>query len=270
MLTPLFCSGLEPLPEDNRVRETWAGLAALVVVGGSLSYEAIAPLFDLDTAPATLLLFLSFLGLGFDLVKGESGHSTTSPTTPALALPTTSPSSFDCSSLSPGNSKVLGLVLAGLNRLFLRDAERESRVQAATFLVAYLLGLPCFCFRPNVLETLRMAESPESRGNFLSSVEGLNILLIYLLAPVAAERSNHQQLILSDPRQAQALMQIVKDRYRDLKIDEDKAQALMTWSFNQSQKLLSSHSEALEALRKRMQGGGATAGDCVTIVEKQT
>ena len=163
---------------------------------------------------------------------------------------------------------MFSLVVAGLTRLFLRDTERETRVQAATFLVAYLLGLPCFCFRPNVLETLRMTEMTGLREK-LTSTEGVNALLVYLLAPVAAERSRHKQLIVSDPRQAEALLQILRDRYKNLGVDDEKAEAMITWAYSQAQKLLASHSEPLESVRKRMEGGGATAGDCVSILERQ-
>jgi len=167
-----------------------------------------------------------------------------------------------------GNAKYFSLVVAGLTRLFLKDPEREARVQAATFLTAYLLGLPCFCFRPNVLETLRMTEMTELRGK-LTSPAGLNALLVYLLAPVAAERSRHNQLIVSDPRQAEALMQILRERNRDLGVDDEKSEAMITWAYNQAKRLLTTHESALESVRKRMEGGGATAGDCVSILEKQ-
>ena len=59
------------MPKDDRVRETWAGVTALILVGGSLTYEGIAPLFDLDTLPASLLLFMTTLGFAWDLAKGE-------------------------------------------------------------------------------------------------------------------------------------------------------------------------------------------------------
>jgi hypothetical protein len=57
----------------------------------------------------------------------------------------------------------LKLAAAGLDRLTLRDAQRESHCDAAAFLAGYSLGLPCFCFRPDVLEALRMVkDSPQA------------------------------------------------------------------------------------------------------------
>ena len=59
--------------------------------------------------------------------------------------------------------KSLKLASAGLERLILKDAERETHCDGAAFLVGYLLGLPCFCFRPDVGEALKMLrDSPES------------------------------------------------------------------------------------------------------------
>ena len=51
---------------------------------------------------------------------------------------------------------------AGLERLVLSDDERQSHCDGAAFLVGYLLGLPCFCFRPDVVEALKLLrEYPE-------------------------------------------------------------------------------------------------------------
>jgi hypothetical protein len=151
-----------------------------------------------------------------------------------------------------------------MNRLFLRDPEREARVQAATFLAAYVLGLPCFCFSPNVLEALRMSELQEL-SDVMQSRSGLHRLLVYLLAPVAAEEARHMQLIASDPRQARALVQIFRERNRDADVDEA---AMLSWAFQEARTLLTSNSRALDLLRKRMESGGATVGDCVSVLEE--
>ena len=45
----------------------------------------------------------------------------------------------------------------------MRDSERETHSDGAAFLVGYLLGLPCFCFKPDVAEALIMLrDSPEA------------------------------------------------------------------------------------------------------------
>ena len=52
---------------------------------------------------------------------------------------------------------------AGVDRLVLRDAEREYHSESAAFLLGYLLGLPCFCFQPEVSEAVKMLrDSPGS------------------------------------------------------------------------------------------------------------
>ena len=179
----------------------------------------------------------------------------------------TQPLTIHSSSIPPiiGGGEAIKLVVAGLNRLFLKDPEREARVQAATFLVAYLLGLPCFCFSPNVLEAVRMSEVDELK-ELLTSTNGLNRLLIYLLAPVVVEESNHLQLIISDPRQARALVQIFRERNPELEID---GEAMLLWAFEEARRLLTANTGMLEKLRKRMESGGATVGDCVCVLETQ-
>lgn len=46
----------------------------------------------------------------------------------------------------------------GIERLILRDESRQSFVDAAGFLTGYMLGLPCFCYKPDVIEALKMLE----------------------------------------------------------------------------------------------------------------
>eukprot|EP01039_Chlorochromonas_danica_P002026 gene2025-2209_t len=55
-------------------------------------------------------------------------------------------------------AKTLRLAVAGLERLVLRDEERQAHVDASAFLVGYLLGLPCFCYKPEVNEALKMLQ----------------------------------------------------------------------------------------------------------------
>ena len=57
--------------------------------------------------------------------------------------------------------KEIRLAALGLERLTLKDSQRESHCDGAAFLVGYTLGLPCFCFRPDVVEALRLVrDSP--------------------------------------------------------------------------------------------------------------
>lgn len=225
---------LPPVPTDDRSLEVSAGLGALAVVGGALGWEALAPLFHGDTTPASVLLFLVGAAAALDFTQRQG--------------------------------KELRLVLSGLNRLFLRDPEREARAQAAAFLSAYLLGLPCFCFSPSVLEAARLPNEVGSDfRDVLASTAGLHRLLVYLLAPVAAEEANHVQLVASDPRQARALLQLFRERNPGVEVDGEGV--VLPWAFQEAKRLLQANAGLLDKLRKRMESGGATVGDCVQLLE---
>ena len=46
--------------------------------------------------------------------------------------------------------------LSGFDRLALRDTEREAFCDGSSLLSGYLLGLPCFCYQPEVVEALKL------------------------------------------------------------------------------------------------------------------
>lgn len=46
--------------------------------------------------------------------------------------------------------------LSGFDRLALRDNEREAFCDGSSLLSGYLLGLPCFCYQPEVVEALKL------------------------------------------------------------------------------------------------------------------
>jgi hypothetical protein len=47
-------------------------------------------------------------------------------------------------------------VTAGFERLLLVDKERQMHCDAASFLLGYLLGLPCFSYQPDVVDVLTL------------------------------------------------------------------------------------------------------------------
>ena len=47
-------------------------------------------------------------------------------------------------------------------------------------------------------------------GETYQTANGVSKLLVWLLASVAAESNNHRQLIVSDPRQASALLKLLR------------------------------------------------------------
>lgn len=57
----------------------------------------------------------------------------------------------------------------------------------------------------------RMAADPDMEDAFLSG-NGIHRILVWLLAGVAGEGLVHRQMIASDPRQAYAFLQMVRNR----------------------------------------------------------
>ncbi len=153
------------LPLDDREREVSAGLAFATVSAAAVLLEVLRPA---DTLVATVAFAALAAGVFLDIASG---------------------------------AQFINLVGAGLGRLTLRDPERESDCEAASFLVAYLTGLPSFCYSPNVVQAAKIAELPELS---LSTDAGVHRLLVWHSASVAAESARHEQLIASDPRQVRA------------------------------------------------------------------
>lgn len=56
-----------------------------------------------------------------------------------------------------------------------------------------------------------MASDPELEGSLLNG-NGIHRILVWLLAGVAGEGLVHRQMIASDPRQAYAFLQMVRNR----------------------------------------------------------
>jgi hypothetical protein len=46
--------------------------------------------------------------------------------------------------------------VGGLSRLFTKDKSRECRCEAASFLAAYVLGMPCFALAATTVEALKV------------------------------------------------------------------------------------------------------------------
>lgn len=57
----------------------------------------------------------------------------------------------------------------------------------------------------------RMAADPDMKETFLNG-NGVHRILVWLLAGVAGEGLVHRQMIASDPRQAFAFLQMVRNR----------------------------------------------------------
>lgn len=159
------------------------------------------------------------------------------------------------------------VLLAGLNRLFTRDLTRECRCEAASFLVAYVLGLPSFSLNPTTLEAIKLTDVEPIKESLMTDA-GINRILVWLLASVAVENAQHRQLIVSDPRNAPALLRLLRERGVDVGEEEDDA-LRVRHALSQAELLLTRHGATLDALRERMESGAATVGNCVGLLEKQ-
>jgi predicted DCC family thiol-disulfide oxidoreductase YuxK len=94
---------------------------------------------------------------------------------------------------------------------------------------------------------------------------------VWLLAAAAGEGLAHRQLIASDPRQAATFLQLALDKgliQQSSVIAEQQQADVLLWAFNEARELLKEHSAVFEALRKRLETGGATVGECVSLIEK--
>jgi len=229
---------LTDMPEDSRSKDVVVASAFMGYVGTGVGAETLGDYIygDFDEIyPTVALLALAAAGV-YDIVKGGGVVSKS--------------------------------VVAGLKRLLVDDKERQCRVESAAFLVAYLLGLPCFCFRPNVLEALKMAEDPRIRMDLLTPA-GIDKLLVWLLAGVAAENLQHPECIVADPRQSDAFVKLMRDKDYLKGVDDETASLRVKWAFHKATNLLRKHRRVHDELRRRMESKAATVGDCVTFLEKE-
>ena len=159
-------SKLPELPADNRGAEAAAAIAVILTSFASFAW----PIIGGEDAgnPVFIVLLVALAAAAADVFVGDGSNATGAG----------------------------GLVAAGVARLFTRDATRECRCEAASFLTAYLLGLPTFALSPSVLEAVRAAELGDQAGGDLASAAGTQRLLIWLMAPVAAEAAEHRQLLV--------------------------------------------------------------------------
>jgi hypothetical protein len=283
---------LSVLPYDNRDQEVlFAGsIAGIGLVYLGLQFLAI---FNDDLHPiATLLACTSALIVSFDLFSRES--------------------------------KGVKAAIAGFDRLVLRDNEREMHCDGAAFLVGYLLGLPCFPFRPDTIEALKLIrDNPESldiykqplalgkikgsvsnkqitdivkdgnpifdlpplpNNNNNNEIIGLGRVLVWLMAPVAAENMKYGKLVISDPRKAKNVVNILYnikktadeknvkdiDKYIiKVPITEEDRDVLLQWAYYEAEALIKQYGDILEAVCDYLNTGTSSVGECVTLLEEE-
>jgi hypothetical protein len=304
MTTQTRAERLEKLPEvptDERSVEIMAALTSMGTmglcllsqgIGNALGWDDFTPYTNLVLVSFTTLLILDnfydgiqFLGSTIVQLNAERLPDMIK----TVKLPQKEKNLFGL-----GTGKLTGTIVRGFTRLASVDTERECQCEAASFFVAYALGLPCFSFRPNALEGAMLIleskkiEDHENNGwdsqilNPLLSQSGLMKMLIWLLAPVAMEASLHPQLITSDSREAQGLINRLLQKGKEMGFEQDVGEILsiqnmsvndneikdlLKWAYSEADILLRSNKASVEALTERLIGGAATVGDCVATLE---
>jgi len=269
----------------------------------------------------------------------------------------------------------LKVAAAGFERLSLRDPQRDAYTEASAFLVGYLLGLPCFCFKPDAAEALKllraspgsldvykqpvallgagkakakgssssssssfafsMKKAPSSSSSSSSSsaaaasageskeeansrllkalldvdasskadMAGLSRLLVWLVAPVAAETIKYGSTVSSDPRRGRRMLTALeslqaavrkqaspgaqgsgeaekgdgeKDEEAGADLEgiavpaskEDK-EALVQWAYSEALGIIRRYGDLLEQLCDYIQSGTASVGECAILIERE-
>lgn len=139
------------MPDDDRAQEIGYAASFMVLVGSDFSWEGVGQVMHYDTTIPTVIGAVTAAAVAIDVWK-RSG----------------------CTSK---------MVLNGMNRLFLKDVERESRAEAGAFLTAYMTGLPCFAFQPSAVEALRCVYPTMEGGRHCLCYSVLALLLFSHLPP---------------------------------------------------------------------------------------
>jgi hypothetical protein len=266
----------------------------------------------------------------------------------------------------------LKVAAAGFERLSLRDPQRDAYTEASAFLVGYLLGLPCFCFKPDAAEALKLlrvspgsldvykqpvallgagkgkgpssssssfslafnlkmapssssaasaaaAAAGESKeeansrllkalldvdGSSKADLAGLSRLLVWLVAPVAAETIKYGSTVSSDPRRGRRMLSALESlqvairkqaaqgvkgaqggaaaEYEGEKDEagadldgiavpaskEDK-EALVQWAYSEALGIIRRYGDLLEQVCDYIQSGTASVGECALLIERE-
>ena len=151
---------LPELPQDSRSNEVGAAAGFTLVVGGVLAAEFVDFIDFSDgilSAPPLQLVFLALAG-GWAFDRYARGGD------------------------------FFALIGRGLSRLFSRDLQRECALESASFLIGYLLGLPCCPFAPTVYKPLDMLTA--SGAGMEADVRASTLLLAHTHAPPSLRASN--------------------------------------------------------------------------------
>jgi hypothetical protein len=286
-------AGLADVPVDDRGSELAAALACTAVVAAcgvvnimsdNSNYDSIS----MTTFANAVLVLMAGIGVVdnfYDVIQLATRSFVAKQDDKVVSLP-----EKGSMPLQLGSGKLTGTVVRGLTRLTTVDTERECECEAAAFYVAYVLGLPCFAFRPNALESavlvVESVKSQQQRGSLdpLLSSSGILKVLVWLLAPVAIESSRHAQLVMSDPRESMGFLERLEDKakadgnissllnranlfWTDADDEEQEKLDLVKWAYAEADLLLRANRSVVTEISQRLAGGAATVGDCAAVIE---
>ncbi|KAL3945765.1 MAG: hypothetical protein SGBAC_000154 [Bacillariaceae sp.] len=261
---------LADIPTDEREKEITSALIVAGILGfcGTVNVLGMEEISPFTNVVWFLILTVGALDNFYDIIKFAVKNVAQDK---VGDLPKELP-------LSLGSGKVSGTVVKGFNRLFKVDTERECECEAASFFMAYSLGLPCFSFRPNALEAaVLVAESKQSDNDLdpLLTNTGIMKVLVWLMAPVAMESIKHPELIHSDPREAEGfLTRLQRSNLIDnsalwwLEEGPEEVADMLKWAYAEADLMLRNNMEKVMEISQRLTGGAATVADCVAATEE--
>jgi len=267
------------VPKDDRATEVSSALAVAGLAGGC-ELTNLAGMDDIAPGANFLLSLIVTVGLldnFYDIIKSASTFAvqqTGNEKIKGFDLP-----DKDSLPLGLGSGQVTGQVVRGLTRLVTIDPRREALCEAAALFTAYSLGLPCFAFRSNALEASVLAvESRDSEDlDSLLSSNGIMRLLVWLMAPVAAESAQFPVCIMSDPREAEGFLERLESVAENSPPvaaelwwlnDATEREDLLKWAYTEADLLIRTNRKVVDRLAERLEGGAATVGDCVALLER--
>lgn len=212
--------------DPTRFGDLSLGTSFIVVLGGAVAVEIVEPVvWHHGADEATSVLIMVMTGLLYDRYGG-------------------------------GKGRVWDKIVKGLGRMFADDPVRKVRVDAAYFVVAYLLGVPWMCFRPDSQQIFR-AQEGRAMGE-----EELKRYLVWMVAGAAMEDEFDGRLIESGLSGARALLR------EGSNIKRDEVEKRIAKAVAQAKKLLAQHKEEYADIVENMLNGGS-AGDCVSALARR-
>lgn len=148
--------------------------------------------------------------------------------------------------------------------------------------------------------TLPTIPSKRGGGSEAGSEEllGLSRVLVWLMAPVAAEYLKYGRTVVSDPRRSQKLLSVLEkiqlvesrgggggggkkdilgvasslsasDVSYNIPNEEEDKKMLLQWAFYEASSLIRQYGDLLEDVNSYLATGTSTVGECVVLVEEE-